>query len=334
MIISTVNFVNNYKFSDFILDKISEEQKVRDEEIKTATKRHSLCVTTSPKEVDFESRRRSSLKARPSGDYSRNQRLSSGACLREAVQHPVITIETTDHFRLAADTTSLHVSLKKSAELTENNVFRRIDFGPDPEGHGRLNVFQLHSNPSYYLATTTYRHLELQSYCEDTLDPDCPDERFFRCFHSQYGVDLLQPYAHKGYYIHHIDNFINVRQFELNFRPPEEFYLNFEIITTQEIQHLKNKIAMTKNASSDTLVAQSNDTNNVLSAPESTGTLTGSNSLPRVAVPDISKSSLKRKDSKKSKTKTKESPLTPKRGVLSCFGLGALRKKKDKTKRQ
>jgi hypothetical protein len=55
------------------------------------------------------------------GDYSRNQWLSPSASLREAVQHPVITIETTDHFRLAADTTSLHVSLKKSAELTENS---------------------------------------------------------------------------------------------------------------------------------------------------------------------------------------------------------------------
>ena len=42
------------------------------------------------------------------------------------------------------------------------DVFRKIDFGPDPEGHGRLNVFQLHSNPSYYLATTNLRHLELQ----------------------------------------------------------------------------------------------------------------------------------------------------------------------------
>lgn len=49
MIISTVNFVNNYKFSDFILDKITEEQKVRDEELKKANKRHSLCLATSPK---------------------------------------------------------------------------------------------------------------------------------------------------------------------------------------------------------------------------------------------------------------------------------------------
>lgn len=54
------------------------------------------------------------------------------------------------------------------------DVFRQIDFGPDPEGHGRLNVFQLHSNTSYYLATTNLRHLELQvnskMLCKDNLN--------------------------------------------------------------------------------------------------------------------------------------------------------------------
>jgi len=43
-----------------------------------------------------------------------------------------------------------------------SDVFRQIDFGPDPEGTGRLTVFQLLCNPSYYLATTHFRHLELQ----------------------------------------------------------------------------------------------------------------------------------------------------------------------------
>lgn len=43
-----------------------------------------------------------------------------------------------------------------------SDVFRHIDFGPDPDGSGRLSVFQLLCNPSYYLATTQFRHLELQ----------------------------------------------------------------------------------------------------------------------------------------------------------------------------
>ena len=43
-----------------------------------------------------------------------------------------------------------------------SDVFRQIDFGPDPQGRGRLMVFQLLANPSYYLATTHVRHLEIQ----------------------------------------------------------------------------------------------------------------------------------------------------------------------------
>ena len=40
---------------------------------------------------------------------------------RCADDHPMITIETTDEFRLTADPTSLHVALRKSSELTENS---------------------------------------------------------------------------------------------------------------------------------------------------------------------------------------------------------------------
>ena len=42
MILSTVNLVNNYKFSDFIITKITEEQKEIDIESLKRNKRHSL----------------------------------------------------------------------------------------------------------------------------------------------------------------------------------------------------------------------------------------------------------------------------------------------------
>ena len=44
MIISAVSLVNNYKFSDFILDKIKEEQCEQDEESRKRHKRSSLCA--------------------------------------------------------------------------------------------------------------------------------------------------------------------------------------------------------------------------------------------------------------------------------------------------
>ena len=46
MILSTVNLVNNYKFSDFILKKITEEQTERDIEIVKKNKRHSFGAVT------------------------------------------------------------------------------------------------------------------------------------------------------------------------------------------------------------------------------------------------------------------------------------------------
>ncbi|WAR27479.1 hypothetical protein MAR_013183 [Mya arenaria] len=234
--------------------------------------------------------------------------------------HPLVTIETSNHFRLAADLTSLHVSLKKRDQPTVNNVFRQIDFGPDVNGKGRLMVFQLLSNPFYYLATSSYRHLEIQSYCDDTLDREVPDERFFRCFHSAVGAELIQPYAHPGYYIHHIDDFVNVRKLELNFRPPEEFFLDVKMCSNEEIQRL--------------LISETDQYNtNAQRDSDVTSVDSKSGSLPRTAVPDIDKSSLKRKESKKLKGKPKDSPITPKASVLGCFRLKVFKKKKkDKTK--
>lgn len=49
MLISSVNLVNNYKFSDYILDKIKEEQSAQDEEAKRKYKRNSLCGPIPPK---------------------------------------------------------------------------------------------------------------------------------------------------------------------------------------------------------------------------------------------------------------------------------------------
>ncbi|XP_052782704.1 uncharacterized protein LOC128218962 [Mya arenaria] len=322
MIISTVNFVNNYKFSDYILDRISEEQEKLEQQGEKGG-RHSLHLPHNRTEADLQPRRRALVRTRTSDGSYKARPLSSPltspyTCAQN--DHPLVTIETSNHFRLAADLTSLHVSLKKRDQPTVNNVFRQIDFGPDVNGKGRLMVFQLLSNPFYYLATSSYRHLEIQSYCDDTLDREVPDERFFRCFHSAVGAELIQPYAHPGYYIHHIDDFVNVRKLELNFRPPEEFFLDVKMCSNEEIQRL--------------LISETDQYNtNAQRDSDVTSVDSKSGSLPRTAVPDIDKSSLKRKESKKLKGKPKDSPITPKASVLGCFRLKVFKKKKkDKTK--
>lgn len=337
MILSSVNFVNNYKFSDFILDKISEEQNKRDDDVRYKIKRNSLCTPGSPKEADFSYQKRSSFIPRRSGDSPRSSQFTSkelvganklelmGARREEIEKHALITIETTDGLLLTADTTSLHITLKEKADVLANNVFRKIDLGPNESG--QIVVFQLCSNPSYFVATTHLRHLELQSYCDDTLDPNHPDERFFRCFHTQYGSEVIQPLEHKGQYMHHIDNFIALRKLELNFRPPEEYFFNFvhhSLETTADF-NVTNNLEMTTQMHNQSASIQS-----IVNENEHKTDTTQS----QPAIPDISKSSLKRKDFKKAKHVQKvESTITPKSGMLSCFGLGALRRKKDKSKR-
>lgn len=332
MILSAVNFVNNYRFSDFILDRISEEQNKRDEAIRYKNKRNSLCAPLSSKETDFNSRKRSSLRERRSGElpqlsHSSGKELfggaskveSLGAAAQETEKLTLITIETTDELMLAADTTSLHITLKKNDVVLAYNIFRKIELGPDESGTGQIVVFQLYSNLSYFLAATQLRHLELQSYCEDTLDPDHPDERFFRCFHTQYGTEFIQPLEHKGYYMHHIDNFIALRKLELNFRPPEEYLFKFVHHRLETINFIftDNSERTAQSESMKSIVNQDEKRTDIYTLP---------------VVPDISKSSLKRKDSKKAKHVQKESTFTPKSGMLSCFGIGALRRKKDKSK--
>ena len=54
MILSTVNLVNNYKFSDFIITKITEEQKEIDIESLKRNKRHSLGAPSKRVSQNFE----------------------------------------------------------------------------------------------------------------------------------------------------------------------------------------------------------------------------------------------------------------------------------------
>lgn len=390
MILSTVNLVNNYKFADFIIDKITEEQKLRDtgqypaeeeEEKKRVptNKRHSVGDVAELKvanDVEFKGRKRSSLRVR-SDKRTKSPSLSPASDdvitkqPSEVDPSSFVSIATTNDYTLVGDCTSLHVSLKKNAGFTAKCVFRRIDFEQSENEPRPICLFQLLDNPLYYLATTHLQHLELQSYCTDTLDPDRPDERFFVSFRQDSGIELLQPYHHKGFYLHHIDDVINLRKFELNLRPPEEYFLIINSVDPDLLQLLVNESVPGDQHSRipmDEKSIQSDAWEDIPDSQEASDGQVASGAHVRKhnchhhhyhhhhhphnghhhdhhhhhqqyskqtvtpVVADISKSSLKRKDSKKVKEKGKEGSLTLKPSMLSCFGVG-LRKKKDKSKR-
>lgn len=58
-----------------------------------------------------------------SGEFTRSPKLSNAdtTCSADVEDHPIVTIETTDNFRLTADLTSLHICLKKTPELSESS---------------------------------------------------------------------------------------------------------------------------------------------------------------------------------------------------------------------
>uniref|UniRef100_A0A8W8IR43 Uncharacterized protein n=1 Tax=Magallana gigas TaxID=29159 RepID=A0A8W8IR43_MAGGI len=44
------------------------------------------------------------------------------------------------------------------------------------------------------------------------------------------GSVFIQPYHHKGFYLHHLDKALSVRKLEINWRPPEEYFFSVGIV--------------------------------------------------------------------------------------------------------
>lgn len=306
MILSTVNLVNNYKFSDFILTKITEEQSERDTETLGKNKRHSFGAV-SRKESDSCSRKRASLRERRSPDVARQSEI--GACT-EIPSGDLISIETADGYMLSADCSLCHVRLCQQTTVFTNNVFRRVKVEEGSTDQQQLYVFQLYNNSSYYLATSPEMGLQIQSYCADTLDLTLPDERMFMCHEQPGGGAVVQPFLQTGLYLHHRDHHISLKTFELNLRPPEEFFLYLNLVPAHTLAQLQATSSLKL---------------------ELARTTTGEGSSALQSDFGTSKDGSKsfwRRGSKK-KDKTKESPITPQPGPLSCFGV----KKKKKSRK-
>lgn len=307
MILSTVNFVNNYKFSDFILTKITEEQKEIDSETVKKTKRHSFGAL-SRRESDNISRKRASLRDRRSPDVGKQT--EKGACA-DVSAGDLVSIETADGYMLEADYNMCHVRLCRQTTVSTKNVFKRVKIEEGSTDHLQLFVFQLHNNSSYYLATSPEMGLQIQSYCADTLDLSLPDERMFLCHEHSSGAVFVQPFLQTGLYLHHRDQQISLRKFELDLRPPEEYFLHVNSVSAHTLAQIETATSLGTETA--------NDAGN---SEQETHTLDQE-------ARKYSSKSFWRRGSKK-KDKTKESPITPQPGPLSCFGVSVRKKKKSR----
>ncbi|XP_021372121.1 uncharacterized protein LOC110462482 [Mizuhopecten yessoensis] len=238
MILSSVNLIkkshchtnnhnNNHQFSDFILGKIKEDQD----------KREKKCAGTAP----YGSRHGKQIKE---GNGPENE-ITNSSPKTGSVEKGVtstVTIQTSDQYyftlRLERDT----LFLADTESSCQTCVFRQRLY-KDTEQR-QLAVFQTLSDSSKYINADGDRKLSISAYAKQP-DPENPDERFFVIYRVENGSVFLQPYSHKGYYMHHIDNCLSVRKLEINLRPPEQYF--FHVMEAEVPEVVMSSVAKAEN---------------------------------------------------------------------------------------
>ena len=66
---------------------------------------------------------------------------------------------------------------------------------------------------------------------------DQPDERVFLVYTTNTNHKIIQPIKFKGFYLHHLDNRLDVTRFDINFRAPEEYFFEFDAVPDVHFVH-------------------------------------------------------------------------------------------------
>ena len=67
-------------------------------------------------------------------------------------------------------------------------------------------------------------------FFSDEPSLESPDERIFLVYTTNTNQKIIQPYHFKGFYLHHLDNRLDVTRFDINFRAPEEYFFQFDTV--------------------------------------------------------------------------------------------------------
>lgn len=222
MILSSVNFVktnsrqpkSHFDFSDFIIGKIKEEQDFND--------RCNKCGSPSEhtKKTDCN-------KSPARSSYSESVRRRSSAQKDNCSN---VTVETKDGYVVSLCEELSRIYLGDVEDPNNSNIFRQTKHTlQDGENSQEFCSFRLHSQKDLYLSVTPDRQLAVQR--SDTVpDPQSPDDRCFVLHPVSNGSVFIQPYHHKGFYLHHLDKALSVRKLEINWRPPEEYFFSVGIV--------------------------------------------------------------------------------------------------------
>ncbi|XP_062592369.1 uncharacterized protein LOC134253797 [Saccostrea cucullata] len=222
MILSSVNFVktssrqqkSHFDFSDFIIGKIKEEQE-----------RQEGCNKCGSPQNAKKSEANSSSSTRTSYTESIRRRNSA-----QKENNSNVTVETKDGYVISLCEELNRIYLGDVEDPNNSNIFRQTKHTlQDGENTTEFCTFRLHSRGNLYLSVTPDRGLAVQR-SETPVDPQSPDDRCFIMHSVSNGSVFIQPYHHKGYYLHHLDNALSVTKLEINWRPPEEYFFSVGVV--------------------------------------------------------------------------------------------------------
>ncbi|XP_048745729.1 uncharacterized protein LOC125658496 [Ostrea edulis] len=221
MILSSVNFVktnnrqqkSHFDFSDFIIGKIKEDQDRQDGCNKCGSPQHAKKSGGSTK---------SSSKSSYSESVTRRNSAQK--------DNSNVTVETKDGYVVSLCEELNRIYLGDVEDPNNSNIFRQTKHTvEDGETSTEFCTFRLHSRGNLYLSVTSDRQLAVRQ-SDTPVDNQSPDERCFVMHSVSNGSVFIQPYHHKGYYLHHLDRMLTVRKLEINWRPPEEYFFSVGIV--------------------------------------------------------------------------------------------------------
>ena len=240
MILSSINFIRantkpkletDRQFTDFIIDKIKEEQDRRDA---------SIDVTNCPCPQKLEQK----VKGTTSCNRGIPKETDTTVELRvpphnaDVSEDSIVSIETGDGYFFSVHNMYNRLQLSDTESPNKNCIFRQKQIKvPEKEGEKKklMVAFHLNHDKTKYISVGTDKRIEISAK-EAELDPSNPDDRFFVIHEIDNGMVFVQPYHHKGYYFHHMDSELTVSKFELNYRPPEEFFFKINKINILETE--------------------------------------------------------------------------------------------------
>lgn len=123
------------------------------------------------------------------------------------------------------------IDLLQENIASSSSYFRKHVLHRETSANGEVEtvVFSLDKEPNHYITTTQNKQLELNYVSEEPL-LDKPDERFFLVYTTDTNHKIIQPIKFKSFYLHHLDDRLDVTRFDINFRAPEEYFFQFDSV--------------------------------------------------------------------------------------------------------